>query len=318
MFSPARSVRHRRAASLVAMAVLALVAPRSARRRADRAQMLDAMKRATTFMVEKVAYKGGYVWSYLPDLSRRWGEMEARADDDLDPAAGHAVDGAPLPRRVSRDRRRVLLPRRRAGRRRADAARSIRPAAGTTSPTSPAKRRCASGTTPSARTRWRLEEFQHYYGNATFDDAGTAESAKFFLRLYVEKQDPKYKARARQGDHSSSSTASIRSACGRSGFRAATAASLHGLPDYTGYATFNDDVAAENMDFLLMCYQALGDARAARSDRPRHERVPRHAAGAAAAGLGAAAHARPAAGRRAHLRAEGARHAHDRRATSSC
>ncbi len=54
--------------------------------------------------------------------------------------------------------------------------------------------RCASGTTPSARNAWRLEEFQHYYGNATFDDAGTAESAKFFLRLYVEKKDPKHKA----------------------------------------------------------------------------------------------------------------------------
>ena len=44
------------------------------------------------------------------------------------------------------------------------------------------------------RNAWRLEEFQHYYGNATFDDAGTAESAKFFLRLYVEKKDPKHKA----------------------------------------------------------------------------------------------------------------------------
>jgi hypothetical protein len=33
------------------------------------------------------------------------------------------------------------------------------------------------------------------------------------------------------------------------------------LPDYTSYPTFNDDVAAENMDFLVMCYQALGDTR---------------------------------------------------------
>ena len=40
---------------------------------------------------------------------------------------------------------------------------------------------------------WRLEEFQHYWGNATFDDAGTGESAKFLLRLYVEKRDPKYR-----------------------------------------------------------------------------------------------------------------------------
>jgi hypothetical protein len=41
-------------------------------------QVLDAMKRATTFMVEKVSTQGGYVWSYLPDFSRRWGELEAR------------------------------------------------------------------------------------------------------------------------------------------------------------------------------------------------------------------------------------------------
>jgi hypothetical protein len=26
-------------------------------------------------MVEKVSDKGGYGWSYLQDLSRRWGEM---------------------------------------------------------------------------------------------------------------------------------------------------------------------------------------------------------------------------------------------------
>src|SRR5687768_9203089 len=36
-----------------------------------------AMLRSTRFMVEEVSYEGGYVWYYLPDLSRRWGEMEA-------------------------------------------------------------------------------------------------------------------------------------------------------------------------------------------------------------------------------------------------
>src|SRR5687767_10771321 len=44
----------------------------------ERPKVLDTMKRATNFMVDKVAYKGGYVWNYLPDFSRRWGEMEAR------------------------------------------------------------------------------------------------------------------------------------------------------------------------------------------------------------------------------------------------
>ena len=37
----------------------------------SRAEIERTMKRATTFMVEKVATNGGYVWSYLPDFSRR-------------------------------------------------------------------------------------------------------------------------------------------------------------------------------------------------------------------------------------------------------
>ena len=167
------------------------------------------------------------------------------------------------------------------------------------------------------KNAWRLEEFQHYYGNATFDDAGTAESAKFFLRLYVEKKDPKYKAPL---DKAIKFVLDSQYPIGvwPQRFPKAPPAGLHGLPDYTSYATFNDDVAAENMDFLLMCYQAFGDAALDRSDRPRHERVHRHAARSAAAGVGTAAHARSSAVRRAHLRAQGARHPHDRRQHRRC
>jgi hypothetical protein len=43
-----------------------------------RGEVLAVMRQATAFMVEKVSTKGGYVWQYLPDLSRRWGEMEAK------------------------------------------------------------------------------------------------------------------------------------------------------------------------------------------------------------------------------------------------
>ena len=35
--------------------------------------MLDA----TRYMVEEISTDGGYLWYYLPDLSRQWGEMEA-------------------------------------------------------------------------------------------------------------------------------------------------------------------------------------------------------------------------------------------------
>ena len=40
-------------------------------------EVLITMKKATRFMVEEVSTNGGYVWFYLPDMSRRWGEMEA-------------------------------------------------------------------------------------------------------------------------------------------------------------------------------------------------------------------------------------------------
>jgi len=40
----------------------------------------DAMRRAAAFYHEKVASHGGYVYYYATDLSRRWGEGEATAD----------------------------------------------------------------------------------------------------------------------------------------------------------------------------------------------------------------------------------------------
>ena len=41
-------------------------------------RILDAMKRATHYMMDVASYRGGFVWSYLPDLSRSWGELEAK------------------------------------------------------------------------------------------------------------------------------------------------------------------------------------------------------------------------------------------------
>jgi len=62
--------------ALLALSPLAPAAQSS--REPSRDDVLATMKRATTFMTDTVAYKGGYVWNYLPDRSRRWGEMEAR------------------------------------------------------------------------------------------------------------------------------------------------------------------------------------------------------------------------------------------------
>ena len=88
-----------------------------------------------------------------------------------------------------------------------------------------------------------MEEFQHYWGNATFDDAGTAEASKFLLRLYVEKRDPKYKPAL---DKAIAFVLDSQYPIGAWPQRYPLMAefSHHGKPDYTSYPTFNDDVAA--------------------------------------------------------------------------
>ena len=88
---------------------------------------------------------------------------------------------------------------------------------------------------------------------------------------------------------------------------------MRDYPAYADYITFNDDVAAENIRFLLMVYQSLGEARVRPAILRAGESLPRHPAADAAARLGPAAHARPQARRRAHLRAAVARHPHHRR-----
>ena len=111
------------------------------------------------------------------------------------------------------------------------------------------------------RNAWRLEEFQHYWGNATFDDAGTSEAMQFLLRLYVEKHDPKYLPPVKKAlNFVLDSQYPIGGWPQR--FPLKSEFSHHGKPDYTSLITFNDDVAGENIKFLIYCYQVLGgDAR---------------------------------------------------------
>jgi PelA/Pel-15E family pectate lyase len=225
----------------------------------DRAKILDAMKRATSFMVDKVSTNGGYVWTYLPDLSRRWGEMEARESmiwiqppgtasmghlfldayhatgDEYYYAATEKVAGALIWAQL--------------------------PAGGWNYVADfGGDRALREWYDTIGKNGWRLEEFQHYWGNATFDDAGTAESAKLLLRLYVEKRDPKYKpALDKALQFVLDSQYPIGAWPQRYPLQHEFA--KNGKPDYTSFATFNDDVAKENLDFLVMYYQAVGDPR---------------------------------------------------------
>lgn len=224
-----------------------------------RAEVLGAMKQATTFMVEKVSTKGGYVWQYLPDLSRRWGEMEAKPSMIWVQAPGtpemgqlfldayHAT-GDEYYYRAADQVAGALM----AGQLPCGGWNYLIDFAGEAS--------LRGWYDTIGRNGWRLEEFLHYYGNATFDDSVSSLAAQLLLRIYVEKHDPKFKPAL---DRAIQFVLDSQYPVGAWPQRWPPMGEFkhHGRPDYTGYLTFNDDVIIENIEFLLQCYEVLGETR---------------------------------------------------------
>ncbi|WNO54814.1 pectate lyase [Stakelama saccharophila] len=245
----------------IAFVPLAGMTPAEAREQQapDRQRILDAMKRATKFMVEDVSTHGGYVWSYLPDMSRRWGELEARPSmiwvqppgtpdmGNLFLDAYHAT-GDEYYYEAAKKAADALI----AGEIATGGWNYFIDFAGE------ASTRQFYDTV--GKNAWRMEEFQHYWGNATFDDDGTAQAMKFILRLYAEKFDPKYKSEVMRNIDFV-----LESQYPNGGWPQRWPLKHefvhHGLADYTSYITFNDNVTAENVDYLIDCYQVLSDQR---------------------------------------------------------
>lgn len=222
--------------------------------------VLATMKRATGFMVDKVAYQGGYVWSYLPDMSRRWGEMEAYPTmiwiqppgtgtmGHLFLDAYHATGDIYYYRAAQQVAAALIHAQLPSG-----GWSYLADFGGEAS--------LKHWYDTIGKNGWRLEEFLHYYGNGTFDDAGTSEASQFLLRMYLEQHDPQYKAPL---EHAIQFVLDAQYPIG--GWpqrypRPAQGFVYKGKPDYTGYITLNDDVAAENIKFLIMVYQTLGERR---------------------------------------------------------
>jgi PelA/Pel-15E family pectate lyase len=228
-----------------------------------------AMRRAVRFMDEQVSYRGGYVWAYLPDLSRRWGELEARRtmcwiQPPGTPTVGHCLldayhaTGDEVFYRAAERTAHALM----AAQHAAGGWDYVHDFAGIASLKHWYETIGANG--------WRLEEFQHHHGNATFDDAGTAVSSQFLLRMFLEKRDRRLRAplakaidfvlRAQfAGGVADGGWPQRHPPSAKSVSRRASAGLEDG--DYTGHVTFNDDVAGENIKFLLMCVVSLGETR---------------------------------------------------------
>ena len=225
---------------------------------ATRAEVLATMKRATAFMTDKAALHGGYVWSYLPDFSRRWGELEASATQVWvqPPGTGtvghlfldayHATGDEAYYAAATQAAECLMV-----GQRPTGGWNYLIDFGGEAAK--------ANWYATIGANAWRMEEFQHDWGNATFDDAGSSEAMQLLLRIYLEKREARFKpALDRALDFV------LNSQYPNGGWPQrwpeGRPFTKHGA-DYTGYITFNDDVAGENIKFLVMVAQTLGDPR---------------------------------------------------------
>jgi hypothetical protein len=219
----------------------------------------NAMHRASKYMVETVSTNGGYVWNYLPDLSRRWGEMEAYETMIWMQHPGtismgnlyldaYKVTGDAFYYEAAQKAAAAII----WGQHHEGGWNYMVDFAGDKS--------LKSWYNTIGKNGWRLEEFHHYYGNATFDDDVTSDAATFLLQIYLEKLDPKYKpALDKAIDFILKSQYPLGGWPQRYPLRYDFVKQGH--PDYTSFYTFNDDVIWENINFLIQCYLTLGEER---------------------------------------------------------
>jgi len=220
-----------------------------------RKDVLNTMKTATHFMMDEVSYQGGFVWNYLPDFSRSWGELEAKRtmvwiQPPGTPTMGHIFMDAYFAThddyyydaslKVAKALIKGQLP--------CGGWNYMFDMAGEDS--------LIKWYDTVGKNGWRLEEFQHYYGNATFDDAGTSQAGKLLLRIFLVKKDPAIGA-ALEKVIQFVLNSQYPAGGWPQRFPLMTGFSKNGLSDYSAFLTLNDAVLIENIEFLTLCYQTL-------------------------------------------------------------
>jgi PelA/Pel-15E family pectate lyase len=249
----------KRIASIVLLACFPLCT--FARQEALKREAAECMKRATVFMMDSVSRRGGFLWGYLPDFSRSWGELEATrttvwVQSPGTPAVGdilldayHATGDEYYYRMAERVANILVF-----GQLDCGGWNYLFDLAGEAS-----LRRWYDTVGKNA---WGCSEFYHYYGNATFDDSTTADAASFILRMYVEKLDPRYRPSLEKAIRFILESQYPGGGWPQRYPLRYDYPSKSGAPDYTSHITLNDAVVDDNIAFLLRCRHVLGDTRA--------------------------------------------------------
>lgn len=244
---------------LIVLLLVNLTAKLEAQAKVSKPQVLETMLKATKFMVEEVSTNGGYVWCYLPDFSRRWGEMEAYKTmiwlqgsgtigmGNLFLDAYQTTKNEYYYKAAEKTVAAIIW-----GQSYEGGWNYMVDFAG--------DRSLKQWYKTIGKNGWRLEEFQHYYGNSTFDDDITSNTTGFLLRMYLEKMDPRYKPALDKAINFI-----LKSQYPNGGwpqrYPLRDDFEKQGFADYTSFYTFNDNVIWENIKVLIQCYLTLGESR---------------------------------------------------------
>ena len=222
-------------------------------------EIKSAILKATKYFDEKVSVDGGYVWNYVPDLSRRWGELEANSSMAWVQGAGTVAMGNTFLDiyEATQDEYFYSLAEKSAfalikGQLACGGWNYVIDYAGEES--------IKKWYDTIGKNAWRLEEFQHYYGNATFDDNATQGAATFLLRVFLVKSNPKIKTAL---DKAINFILESQYPLGGwpQRFPPTDQFRKNGSPDYTLYYTFNDNAMWNNIRFMILCYATFGEKR---------------------------------------------------------
>lgn len=243
---------------LAICAAIGLTAAPSAAAQPTREAALAAMKKATTFMVEQVSLRGGYVWTVSDDLSQRWGEVPARPSQ-VWVQAGTPMVGMALLDAYEATRDTYYLD---AARKAADAlVFGQHPLGGW---------HYFIDFDPTGLPEWYekkasqflfgYEEYRHYYGNCTYDDRVTSDAARFLLRFYATSLETAYREPTLKALEFVLASQYPNGAWPQR-YPIRTEYAHDGLPDYTPFYTLNDGVMIGNVELMLAAHATLADAR---------------------------------------------------------
>jgi PelA/Pel-15E family pectate lyase len=217
-----------------------------------------AMKKAATFMIDKVALHGGYVWVVSEDLSRRWGEIPARPSQIWLQGGTERMGQVLLDAYEATGDVYYLNGARKA----ADAlVFGQHPLGGwhyfiDFDP----KGVPEWYETQASRFLYGYEEYRHYYGNATFDDRVTADAGLFLLRFYRTTHEAAYHEPVLKS-LAFTLQAQYPNGAWPQRYPLRYEYAHDDLPDYTSFFTLNDGATKGNIELLLDAYDTFGDAR---------------------------------------------------------